>query len=89
MTPAAVLVRRLLAAPPSTNAAFVRVLNTITYVVVAAEDNQRLVAAGVGAKLAPGSADPLDRYRVAGLDPATFLPIEEAPPAPPARSDRP
>lgn len=75
VVPAAVFVRRLLAKPPKTTAALVRTLNTITYVVVAPEDNQRLVAAGVGAKLAPQSSDPLDRYRVAGLDPAQFAPL--------------
>lgn len=84
VVPASVFVRSLLASPPANNAALVRVLNTIRYVVIAPDDNQILNAAGVGAKLAPGSADPLDRYRLAGLDPALFCPLQDAAVAPPA-----
>lgn len=84
VVPASVFVRSLLASPPANNAALVRVLNAISYVVIAPEDNQLLNAAGVGAKLAPGSADPLDRYRLAGLDPSQFSPLQDAAVGPPA-----
>jgi hypothetical protein len=73
--PTAVLIRRLLDKPPANRAALIRVLNRCEYVVIAPSDNQRLVAAGVGADLAPDSTNPWDRYLVAGLDPATFEPI--------------
>lgn len=76
--PAAALARRLLDDPPGTPTALVRILNSITYLVIAPEDNQRLRAAGVGAKLAPNSSDPLDRYAHAGIDLSAFAPILSA-----------
>lgn len=74
--PAAVLVRRLIADPPGNAASLVRILRSIEYVVIAPDDNRRLMAARVGSKLPPGSSDPWDRYRKAGLDLATLTPIE-------------
>ena len=73
--PAAVLVRRLIADPPANAAALVRILRCIEYVVIAPEDNRRLMDARVGSKLPPGSTDPWDRYRTAGLDLDTLAPI--------------
>lgn len=75
VTPAAVIVASLLDNPPPDPGALVEILQRIEYVVIAPEDNRRLKAAGVDSKLAPGSTDPWDRYRVAGLDPSTFAPI--------------
>jgi hypothetical protein len=74
--PAAVLVRRLLADPPGNPAALVRMLRSIEYVVIAPEDNQRLMKARVGSKLPPGSSEPWDRYQAAGIDRASLAPIE-------------
>lgn len=76
VTPAAVMIGDLLDRPPPDVEALVQILQAIRYVVIAPDDDRKLNSAGVGSRLVPGSLDPWDRYRVAGLDPATFGPIE-------------
>lgn len=72
VTPASVLVRRLLEEPPAAAEDLMRLLEQITYVVITDDDNRLLKAAGVDSSLAPGSDDPWDRYRVAGLKRSMF-----------------
>lgn len=72
VTPASVLVRRLLKEPPATADDLMRALDGIIYVVITDDDNRLLKAAGVDSSLAPGSDDPWERYRSAGLKRSTF-----------------
>lgn len=76
VTPASVIVRDLVRKPPANPASLVRTLRRrIEYAVLAPAENQMLVAARVGMHLVPGSTDPWDRYRVAGVNLRSFRPL--------------
>lgn len=70
LTPASVVVRRLLDRTPATAAGLVRILRRdLDYGVITPAENRALRNAGVGARLAPGEKDPWGRYRHAGMQP--------------------
>jgi hypothetical protein len=81
VTPVRIVVRDLLSRPPANVAALVRVSNRrLEHVTLTPEDNRKLTAAGVGWKLAPGSADPWDRYPFAGIPLRGFAPLRRREP---------
>ena len=76
VTPMNLIVRDLLRKPPANVAALVRLLyRRIEYAVITPEENRRFSDARVAGKLAPGSSDGWDRYKVAKLDVDGFAPL--------------
>jgi hypothetical protein len=54
---------------------FRRVLDSEVFFVITKEEDDSINSAGYMSAI-PDSGDPLDRYRLAGLDPATFAPLQ-------------
>lgn len=77
LTPTRVIVQDLLARPPETPAALIKVLNQrLAHTVLSSDENRLITAAGYASKLVEGDPDPLARYRAAKLRLNHFKPIE-------------
>ena len=73
VTPSALIVQDLIARPPGSPAALIKILNDrLAYTVLTPEENQAITRAGHWTKLVDGDPDPWSRYRAAGLDLARF-----------------
>lgn len=80
VTPSRVIVQDLLARPPQTPAALIKILNKrLHYAVLSPEENQAISRARLGWKLVEGNPDPWARYHAAGLNRDSFRPIKVTP----------